>query len=111
MITTDEYIDYDRRADEIFELINNGMTRDQVAKKFNYENIRSMDQLMRRRGYRVVKNKYVKAGKEKPSICKLPLRTEKLMDALKNPLRMELRFQRQILTDGDLKIGNSSTII
>ena len=87
MITTDEYIDYDRRADEIFELINNGMTRDQVAKKFNYENIRSMDQLMRRRGYRVVKNKYVKADKEKPSICKLPLRTEKLMDALNKSVK------------------------
>lgn len=87
MITTDEYIDYDRRADEIFELINNGMTRDQVAKKFNYENIRSMDQLMRRRGYRIVKNKYVKASKEKPSICKLPLRTEKLMDALNKSVK------------------------
>lgn len=87
MITTDEYIDYDRRADEIFELINNGMTRDQVAKKFNYENIRSMDQLMRRRGYRIVKNKYVKANKEKPSICKLPLRTEKLMDALNKSVK------------------------
>lgn len=87
MVTTDEYIDYDRRADEIFELINNGMSRDQVAKKFNYENIRSMDQLMRRRGYRVVKNKYVKADKEKPSICKLPLRTEKLMDALNKSVK------------------------
>lgn len=87
MITTDEYIDYDRRADEIFELINNGMTRDQVAKKFNYENIRSMDQLMRRRGYRVIKNKYVKADKEKPAVCKLPLRTEKLMDALNKSVK------------------------
>ena len=87
MITTDEYIDYDRRADEIFELINNGMSRDQVAKKFNYENIRSMDQLMRRRGYRVVKNKYVKADKEKPAVCKLPLRTEKLMRCTERDLK------------------------
>lgn len=87
MITTDEYIDYDRRAEEIFDLINNGMTRDQVAKKFNYENIRSMDQLMRRRGYRIVNNKYVKADKEKPAVCKLPLRTEKLMDALNKSVK------------------------
>lgn len=87
MVTTDEYIDYDRRADEIFDLINNGMTRDQVAKKFNYENIRSMDQLMRRRGYRIVKNKYVKADKEKPAVCKIPLRTEKLMDALNKSVK------------------------
>lgn len=87
MTTTDEYIDYDRRADEIFDLINNGMTRDQVAKKFNYENIRSMDQLMRRRGYRIIKNKYVKADKEKPAVCKIPLRTEKLMDALNKSVK------------------------
>lgn len=80
------YVEYDRRADEIYSLINNGMSREQVANRFNYDNIRSMDQLMRRRGYRVVNNRYVKEEKQKV-VCKISARTEKIMDALNKAIK------------------------
>lgn len=78
---TETYVDYDRRANDIYENIGKGMTREQVAKQYGYENVRSMDQLMRRRGYKVVNGKYIKEEKKR-ELCVVSLRSEKLMDAL-----------------------------
>ena len=61
--------------------IEKGMTREQVAKKYGYENVRSMDQLMRRRGYKVCDGKYVKEEKKR-ELCVVSPRSEKLMNAL-----------------------------
>ena len=80
-MATDSYIDYERRAKEIFKKIDNGMTREQAAKKYGYENVRSMDQLMRRRGYKVCNGKYVKEEKKR-ELCVVSPRSEKLMNAL-----------------------------
>ena len=80
-MATETYIDYERRANEIFKNIEKGMTREQVAKKYGYENVRSMDQLMRRRGYKVCDGKYVKEEKKR-ELCVVSPRSEKLMNAL-----------------------------
>lgn len=97
MTFNDSYIDYDKRSDEIYALVNNGMSRDAVAKKFNYSNIRSMDQLMRRRGYKIINNKYVKEDNH-PSICTVSAKTERLMYKLN-----EAAKEKKELTETQLR--------
>ena len=82
---------YDKMAEEIYTLVNKGMTREQAAVKFNYENIRSMDQLMRRRGYKVFNNKYVKDERNN-KICVISVKAERIMNELNKAEREKIEI-------------------
>lgn len=47
------------KIDKILELINQGKSRDEVAKEFGYSNINSLSKFMKRNGYKTENGKYI----------------------------------------------------
>lgn len=122
-----DYIDYEKRIEQVLARMKSGETRDEIASSLGYANTRSLDALLRRRGYIVQNGKYVK----KPSSMNstdhlgLPLKAEKIANEisqyreagldLPSNFAIEHGFQSQMemqqyLKSAGLKFDNKSKI-